>query len=148
MLSAHYISVTKHFVTVSILWRCTLFDVYVLKTLRFGTLNFWPRSFRFGSRYSQNCSLFPQKRIKCSRVPSPLRNIQQFSTVWYIYDTQISTENIYCILIKQTGQLCEATFCNMWRLRYVATSIFVFFIITYNICWKSPFLRVFLFWKL
>ncbi len=30
--------VTKPFVTVYILWRCTLCDVYVLKTLRFGTL--------------------------------------------------------------------------------------------------------------
>ncbi len=39
-------------------------------------------SFRFGSRYSQKCSLFSQKRIKCSRVLSPLPNIQQFSTVW------------------------------------------------------------------
>ncbi len=44
-------------------------------------LNFWPRSFRSGSRYSQKCSLFSQKRIKCSRVPSPLPNLQQFSTV-------------------------------------------------------------------
>ncbi len=102
-------------------------------------VRFWPRSFRFGRRYSQKCSLFSQKRIKCSRVPSPLHNIQQFSRVWcplgfknaglwlwkwwdlfsrisapiffpvswqifYIYDTQISTENIYRILIKQTGQ--------------------------------------------
>jgi hypothetical protein len=44
---------------------------------------FWPRSFRFGSCYSQKCSLFSQKRIKCSRVPSPLPSIQQFSTVWF-----------------------------------------------------------------
>ncbi len=44
--------------------------------------HFWHRSFRFGSRYSQKCSLFSQKRIKCSRVLSPLPNIQQFSTVW------------------------------------------------------------------
>lgn len=45
--------------------------------------HFWPRSFRFGSRYSQKCNLFSQKRIKCSRVPSPLPIVyKQFSTVW------------------------------------------------------------------
>jgi hypothetical protein len=37
-LSAHYVSVTKRFVTVYVLWRCTLCTVYVLKTLSFGTL--------------------------------------------------------------------------------------------------------------
>jgi hypothetical protein len=37
-LSAHYVMRSLHFVTVYVLWRCTLRDVYVLKTLRFGTL--------------------------------------------------------------------------------------------------------------
>ncbi len=81
--------------------------------------HFWPRSFRFGSRYSQKCSFFSQKRIKCSRVPSPRpltlkvrrTNFADFCTdilsriflpvswqIFYIYDTQISTENIYRIL--------------------------------------------------
>ncbi len=36
----HYIIVTKHFVTVYILWRCTLCDVYVLKLLRCVQLRF------------------------------------------------------------------------------------------------------------
>jgi hypothetical protein len=36
--SAHYQIVTKRFVNVYVLWRCTLCDVYVLKILRFGTL--------------------------------------------------------------------------------------------------------------
>ncbi len=36
---------TLHFVTVYVLWRCTLSDVYVLKTLRFGTLTFCAATF-------------------------------------------------------------------------------------------------------
>ncbi len=38
MLRTHYVIVTKRFVTVYVLWRCTLCDVNVLKTLRFQTL--------------------------------------------------------------------------------------------------------------
>jgi hypothetical protein len=37
-VKSHYVIITKHFVTVYILWRCMLCDVYVLKTLHFGTL--------------------------------------------------------------------------------------------------------------
>jgi hypothetical protein len=37
VLSAHYVIFTKLFVIVFVLSRCTLCDVYVLKTLHFGT---------------------------------------------------------------------------------------------------------------
>jgi hypothetical protein len=37
-LSAQYVIVTKNFVTVYVLWRCWLCDVFVLKTLSYGTL--------------------------------------------------------------------------------------------------------------
>ncbi len=43
--TAHYVIITKRFVTVYILWHCTLFDIYVLKTLRFGTLTLCAATF-------------------------------------------------------------------------------------------------------
>ncbi len=87
--------------------------------------HFWPRSFRIGSRYSQKCSLYSQKR-RNAHVYLALylasdfesdRNyfrgflhrysvpyfLTRFLTDFFICDTQISTENIYRILIKQAG---------------------------------------------
>jgi hypothetical protein len=40
-----YVMCTSHFVMVFILWRCTLWYVYVLKTLRFGTLTLCAATF-------------------------------------------------------------------------------------------------------
>ncbi len=40
-----YVSITKRFITVYVLWRCTLCDVYDLKTFRFGTLTLCEATF-------------------------------------------------------------------------------------------------------
>jgi hypothetical protein len=40
-----YVMCTSHFVMVMVLWRCTLCDVYVLKTLRFGTFTLCAATF-------------------------------------------------------------------------------------------------------
>ncbi len=94
---------------------------------------FWPSSFRFGSRYNQKCSLFSQKRTKCSRVPSPLTAGLWLWKWWELF-SRISepvffpvfsypfldrfftyttcrfqrTTFFYCILKKQTGHIWVA----------------------------------------
>ncbi len=95
-LSAHYVLCTLRFVTVCVLWCCTLCDVYVLKTVRFGTLTLCAATFC----NITSCDVYVMLLYIYVATSPLLLALEPASRIFFVY-LAIEAQNWICFVPKQ-----------------------------------------------